>query len=108
MLIVSTICGSYFSKNIWSFIEKFAGYGFNKAHSVSYATITYQTAWLKTHHTTEFFAASMTADIDNTDKLIRFKEDCESFKIEINNVNNPSPTVSIKEIKIVKKIIKNI
>ena len=69
--------------NIWSFIEKFAGYGFNKAHSVSYATIAYQTAWLKTHHTTEFFAASMTADIDNTDKLIRFKEDCESFKIEI-------------------------
>ena len=71
------------AKNIWSFIEKFAGYGFNKAHSVSYATIAYQTAWLKTHHTTEFFAASMTADIDNTDKLIRFKEDCESFKIEI-------------------------
>ena len=71
------------AKNIWSFIEKFAGYGFNKAHSVSYATIAYQTAWLKTHHTAEFFAASMTADIDNTDKLIRFKEDCESFKIEI-------------------------
>jgi DNA polymerase-3 subunit alpha len=71
------------AKNIWSFIEKFAGYGFNKAHSVSYATIAYQTAWLKTHHTTEFFAASMTADIDNTDKLIRLKEDCIYFKLDI-------------------------
>ena len=45
--------------------------------------IAYQTAWLKTHYRTEFFAASMTADLDNTDKLIVFKEDCESFEIKI-------------------------
>ena len=71
------------AKRIFDLIEKFAGYGFNKSHSVSYAMIAYQTAWLKTHYRTEFFAASMTADIDNTDKLIVFKEDCESFEIEI-------------------------
>jgi len=71
------------AKRIFDLIEKFAGYGFNKSHSVSYAMIAYQTAWLKTHYRTEFFAASMTADIDNTDKLIVFKEDCESFEIKI-------------------------
>ena len=71
------------AKRIFELIEKFAGYGFNKSHSVSYAMISYQTAWLKTHYRTEFFAASMTADIDNTDKLIVFKEDCDSFEIEI-------------------------
>ena len=71
------------AKRIFDLIEKFAGYGFNKSHSVSYALIAYQTAWLKTHYRTEFFAASMTADIDNTDKLIVFKEDCESFEIDI-------------------------
>ena len=71
------------AKRIFDLIEKFAGYGFNKSHSVSYAMIAYQTAWLKTHYRTEFFAASMTADLDNTDKLIVFKEDCESFEIVI-------------------------
>ena len=68
---------------IYDLIEKFAGYGFNKSHSVSYALIAYQTAWLKTHYLAEFMAASMTADIDNTDKLIRLKGDCFDFKLDI-------------------------
>ena len=71
------------AKRIYDLIEKFAGYGFNKSHSVSYALIAYQTAWLKTHYLAEFMAASMTADIDNTDKLIRLKEDCFDFKLDI-------------------------
>jgi DNA polymerase-3 subunit alpha len=71
------------ARRIYDLIEKFAGYGFNKSHSVSYALIAYQTAWLKTHYLAEFMAASMTADIDNTDKLIRLKEDCIYFKLDI-------------------------
>ena len=71
------------ARRIYDLIEKFAGYGFNKSHSVSYALIAYQTAWLKTHYLAEFMAASMTADMDNTDKLIRFKEDCIDFKLDI-------------------------
>ena len=71
------------ARRIYDLIEKFAGYGFNKSHSVSYALIAYQTAWLKTHYLAEFMAASMTADIDNTDKLIRLKEDCINFKLDI-------------------------
>ena len=71
------------ARRIFELIEKFAGYGFNKSHSVSYALIAYQTAYLKAHYPTEFFAASLTYDMENTDKLIRIKEDCESFEIEV-------------------------
>jgi DNA polymerase-3 subunit alpha len=49
-------------ENVWSLIEKFAGYGFNKAHTDSYAMIAYQTAWLKVHYPVEFFAALLTAE----------------------------------------------
>ena len=71
------------ARRIFELIEKFAGNGFNKSHSVSYALIAYQTAYLKAHYPTEFFAASLTYDMENTDKLIRIKEDCESFEIEV-------------------------
>jgi DNA polymerase-3 subunit alpha len=54
---------------IFDLIEKFAGYGFNKSHSVAYALLAYQTAWLKTHFPEEFMAAVLSADIDNTDKI---------------------------------------
>jgi len=68
---------------IFDLIEKFAGYGFNKSHSVSYAFIAYQTAWLKAHYPAQFMAASMTADMNNTDKIIPLKEDCSDLNIEI-------------------------
>ena len=71
------------ARRIFELIEKFAGYGFNKSHSVSYALIAYQTAFLKAHFPSEFFAASLTYDMENTESLIRIKEDCESFDIEV-------------------------
>lgn len=52
-------------ENVWSLIEKFAGYGFNKAHTDSYAMIAYQTAWLKVHYPVEFFAALLTAEANS-------------------------------------------
>ncbi|KAA3620502.1 MAG: DNA polymerase III subunit alpha, partial [Proteobacteria bacterium] len=55
---------------IFDLVEKFAGYGFNKSHSAAYALLTYQTAWLKTHHPAEFMAASLTADMEHTDKVV--------------------------------------
>ena len=54
---------------IFDTIEKFAGYGFNKSHAAAYALVSWQTAWLKCHYPVEFFAASMTLDMNNTDKL---------------------------------------
>ena len=64
-------------------MEKFAGYGFNKSHSAAYAMIAYQTAYLKAHHTPYFLAAVMTAEIDNTDRIIMIIEDCSNFQIDI-------------------------
>ena len=60
-----TIANSIFSK-----MEKFAGYGFNKSHSVAYAFISYQTAFLKTYYSSEFLSAALSSDMDNTDKVI--------------------------------------
>ncbi|MGL4542071.1 MAG: DNA polymerase III subunit alpha, partial [Polymorphobacter sp.] len=60
---------------IFDLVNKFAGYGFNKSHAAAYALIAYQTAYLKAHHPTESFAASMAYDISNTDKLALFVDD---------------------------------
>ena len=89
------------ARRIYDLIEKFAGYGFNKSHSVSYALIAYQTAWLKTHYLAEFMAASMTADIDNTDKLIRLKGDCFDFKLDIlpPSVNHSSYEFIVEDVR---------
>jgi DNA polymerase-3 subunit alpha len=61
---------------IFDLMEKFAGYGFNKSHSAAYALLSYQTAYLKTHYPAAFMAAVMSADIDNTDRLVTIKDDC--------------------------------
>lgn len=62
---------------IFDLMEKFAGYGFNKSHSAAYALLAYQTAWLKAHYPAAFMAAVMSADMDNTDKLVHFIEECK-------------------------------
>lgn len=54
---------------LFDLMEKFAGYGFNKSHSAAYALIAYQTAWLKAHHPAEFIAATLSSDLDDTDKV---------------------------------------
>ncbi|MBI1309571.1 MAG: DNA polymerase III subunit alpha [Proteobacteria bacterium] len=61
------------STRIFGLMETFAGYGFNKAHSMAYALISYQTAYLKAHYPHEFMAATMTYDRGNHDKLLRYK-----------------------------------
>ncbi|MFH4621624.1 DNA polymerase III subunit alpha [Vibrio furnissii] len=61
---------------IFDLVEKFAGYGFNKSHSAAYALVSYQTLWLKTHFPAEFMAAVMTADMDNTEKVVGLVDEC--------------------------------
>lgn len=63
-------------------MEKFAGYGFNKSHAAAYALISYQTAWLKAHYPAEFMAATMSSELDNTDQLKHFYDDCRANGIE--------------------------
>ncbi len=64
-------------------IEPFAEYGFNKSHAAAYAIIAYQTAYLKTYFPNEFFAASMTMDISNQNKLSEFYEELKRLNIQI-------------------------
>ncbi len=65
--------------NIFDLVEKFAGYGFNKSHSAAYALVSYQTAWLKTHYPAPFMAAVMSSDMQNTEKVVIFIEECRKM-----------------------------
>ncbi|WNO61994.1 DNA polymerase III subunit alpha [Rheinheimera sp. MMS21-TC3] len=68
---------------IFDLVEKFAGYGFNKSHSAAYALVSYQTLWMKTHFPAEFMAAVMSADMDNTDKIVTLVDECERMKLTL-------------------------
>ncbi|QSX41874.1 DNA polymerase III subunit alpha [Shewanella cyperi] len=68
---------------IFDLVEKFAGYGFNKSHSAAYALVSYQTLWLKTHYPAEFMAAVMSADMDNTDKIVTLVDECERMGLPL-------------------------
>jgi DNA polymerase-3 subunit alpha len=68
---------------IFDLMEKFAGYGFNKSHSASYALIAYQTAWLKAHYSAAYMAAVLSSDMDNTDKVVLFVEECKDLNLKV-------------------------
>ena len=69
------------ANELFDLIDKFAGYGFNKSHAAAYAVLAYQTAWLKTHHPEEFYAASMCFDMHQTDKLATFIDDMRRLDV---------------------------
>ena len=71
------------ASNIFDLMEKFAGYGFNKSHSAAYALVAYQTAWLKTHYPAQFMAATMSSDMDKTDKVVTFIDECRAMKLQL-------------------------
>ncbi len=68
---------------IFDLIDYFSGYGFNKSHSAAYALVTYQTAYLKALYPKEFMCALMTIENQNTDKIVRYIQECEAMKIEV-------------------------
>ncbi len=68
---------------IFDLVEKFAGYGFNKSHSAAYALVSYHTLWLKTHYPAEFMAAVLTADMQNTDKVVILVEECRRMELDL-------------------------
>jgi DNA polymerase-3 subunit alpha len=69
--------------HIFNLMEKFAGYGFNKPHSVCYALIAYQTAWLKHHYPADFMAAVLSADMQTTDKVVINVEECREIGLNL-------------------------
>jgi len=68
---------------IFDLMEKFAGYGFNKSHAAAYALVSYQTAWLKCHYPAEFMAATLSSDMDNTDKVSVFLQETRQLGLHI-------------------------
>ncbi|WP_304186323.1 DNA polymerase III subunit alpha [Phenylobacterium aquaticum] len=84
---------------IFDLVDKFAGYGFNKSHAAAYAVVSYQTAWLKANAPVEFFAASMSLDIANTDKLSVFYQDAKRFGVKIRapDVNRSGADFDVEE-----------
>ena len=71
------------ASNIFDLMEKFAGYGFNKSHSAAYALVAYQTGWLKTHYPAEFMAATISSDMDKTDKVVTFIDECRAMDLQL-------------------------
>ncbi|GHA75516.1 DNA polymerase III subunit alpha [Cognatilysobacter bugurensis] len=69
--------------SIFDLMEKFAEYGFNKSHSAAYALVAYQTAWLKCHYPAEFMAAVLSSDMDNTDKVTGFLDECRVMGLDV-------------------------
>ena len=72
-----------YAANLFDQIEQFAGYGFNRSHSVGYALIAYQTAWLKAHYPAEFMASILSCDLGNTDNIQLFVDDCKNIGLTV-------------------------
>lgn len=71
------------AEDIFSLIEKFAGYGFNKSHSTAYGAIAYQTAYLKAHYPKEFMAALLSCGMESSERITEHVDDCRRQKIEV-------------------------
>ncbi|GAK53078.1 DNA polymerase III, alpha subunit [Candidatus Moduliflexus flocculans] len=82
---------------IFNLMEYFAGYGFNKSHTAAYALITFQTAYLKAHYPVECMAALLTSDMDNTDRIVKYINECRDMGIAIlpPDVNESVRTFSV-------------
>src|SRR3989440_1847280 len=87
------------AETIFELLAKFADYGFNKSHAAAYALVSYQTAYMKAHHPVEFLAASMTLDLNNTDKLSEFRSEAQrlGIKVEAPNINRSGATFEVAD-----------
>ena len=87
------------AEKIWGDMETFAGYGFNKAHSASYAINAYQTAYLKTHYPAEFMAAQLSSIMNDKDKVATYVQECRRMGIETlpPDVNKSGPVFGVED-----------
>src|SRR5256884_9614606 len=78
-------------------MEKFAGYGFNKSHAAAYALVAYQTAYFKANFPVEFMAALLTSEMGDTDKIVKYIEECRAMGIRVEppDVNVSAGRVSV-------------
>jgi DNA polymerase III subunit alpha len=97
---------------IFDLIEKFASYGFNKSHSVAYSVLAYQTAYLKAHYPAEYMAATLSSEMNNTDKIVVLIDECRKLGIEVKppdvNESDVNFIVTQKGIRFGLSAIKNV
>ncbi|MCX6121467.1 MAG: DNA polymerase III subunit alpha [Ignavibacteriales bacterium] len=97
---------------IFDLIEKFASYGFNKSHSVAYSVLAYQTAYLKAHYPAEYMAATLSSEMNNTDKIVVLIDECRKLGIAVMppdvNESDVSFLVTPKGIRFGLSAIKNV
>ena len=86
------------AEKIWELMEKFAGYGFNKSHAAAYALVAYQTAYFKANYPVEFMAALLTSEMGDTDKIVKYIEECRAMGVEVKppDVNGSSVQFSVQ------------
>jgi DNA polymerase-3 subunit alpha len=100
------------AEKIFDLMSKFAEYGFNKSHSAAYALIAYQTAFLKAHYPMEFMAASLTSEVQNPDKMVKYIAECREMGIDILppdiNESHKNFTVSKRQIRFGLAGVKNV
>jgi DNA polymerase-3 subunit alpha len=87
------------AEKVWDLMEKFAGYGFNKSHAAAYALVAYQTAYFKANYPVEFMAALLTSEMGDTDKIVKYIEECRAMGVEVKppDVNGSSVQFSVDE-----------
>jgi DNA polymerase-3 subunit alpha len=90
--------GTEKADEVFDLMEKFAGYGFNKSHAAAYSLLAYHTAWIKVHCTAEFYAANMTIEADNTDKLKVLLADAKLFGLRFEAPDINSGTVRFEPV----------
>jgi len=90
--------------HIFDLMEKFAAYGFNKSHSAAYALVSYQTAWLKAHYPAPFMAAVLSADMDNTEKVVHLVEECNHMGLKLTppHVNHCAYAFSAQDTRVIR------
>ncbi len=88
------------AEEIFALIEKFAQYGFNKSHSVAYAYIAYQTAWLKVYYPAEFMSANLTSEMATIDRIVILINECKKMKIK---VKPPDINISFEDFRPIDK-----
>lgn len=100
------------AEQIFTDIEKFASYGFNKSHAVAYSLVAYQTAYLKANFLPEFLAANLSNEFGNADKVTTLLDDCRKLKVKVlpPTVNNPSAKFNVENGNIIfgMSAIKNV
>lgn len=71
------------AEEVFNLMEKFSGYGFNKSHSAAYGLIAYQTAWMKAHYPSEFMAASLSSEMEDTNKMAMMLDECKQMELSV-------------------------